>query len=97
MKILLFLKPDFKKILVFIILLFPLGLIELLTVCVDPKPESLRANPNMEYWGCHSGLHRQLHFIPDGIFGAIIFSLTLYIIICVAFWIYDKIKEYRTK
>jgi hypothetical protein len=47
--------------------IFALVLAYLTPVCIDPSAEALAKNPDPEYWGCHTMLHRAYRFIPDSI------------------------------
>jgi hypothetical protein len=34
------------------------GIARATPVCIDPSAEALAKNPDPEYWGCHTMLHR---------------------------------------
>jgi len=60
-----FIKPNLTKILLSIFIFFLVFLL-LTPVCVDPTFEMMqKSNLDLEYFGCHTGLHRYFHFIPD--------------------------------
>jgi hypothetical protein len=62
------LKPSKTKMLLAAALtpfFFVLALIYLTPVCIDPSAEAWALNPDPEYWGCHTMLHRIYRFVPD--------------------------------
>jgi hypothetical protein len=44
---------------------FALVLLYLTPLCIDPSAEAWALNPDPEYWGCHTMLHRIYRFVPD--------------------------------
>ncbi|MCC6039731.1 MAG: hypothetical protein LM565_02815 [Thermofilum sp.] len=46
-------------------LIFLLVLTYLTPVCIDPTAEAWARNPDPEYWGCHTMLHRHIRSVPD--------------------------------
>ena len=64
------LKPSKAKILLAAALApfaFILVLAYLTPICIDPSAEGWAKNPDPEYWGCHTMLHRVYRFVPDSI------------------------------
>ncbi|MBZ9569318.1 hypothetical protein KJA16_00155 [Patescibacteria group bacterium] len=92
-----FLKPDWRKI-VLSIIIFLFLFIYGIPWCIDPSEEGWLRRPDPEYWGCHSEWHRQFHFIPDWPIGHLgisffVSALISYFISCLIIWIYDKIRK----
>jgi hypothetical protein len=64
------LKPSKARVLLAAALtspIFVLVLAYLTPVCIDPSAEGWARNPDPEYWGCHTMLHRIYSLVPDSV------------------------------